>query len=444
MGYRREYQVEARGEVAVRGSIVDVYPSTADHPVRIDLWGDEVDRLSRVLGRRPAFARRRRRDVRSSRCASCSPPTRCARAPPSCSQTQPWGREQWERLAEGQTFDGMESWLPWLTRRRAPAPRSAAERARSSRSSSPAACATAPRSCSTRRRRSRRRSRPRGARDLDADAAPRLSLPFDRLLAHTKAQTGAGARRARQSRHARARRERVRSGRRRRRRRSAGASTRCEADGFRVIVAAEGTGLEGAASRQMLVAEVGAPRRRRSSRRSIAASCCPAHQLALVAEADLTGRRRVHRTPRGAREGHRLLRRARPGDFVVHRVHGVGRYLGMETREMFGVTRDRLVVEFKGGDRVYVDSEDIGLIRKYTGGEDAEAVEDGRRRLGEDARAACASAVRDIAARARRALPHAARDARPRVRARHAVAARRSRTRSRTRRRPTSSRRSTR
>src|SRR4051794_15398230 len=46
MGYRREYQVEARGEVATRGSIVDVYPATADHPVRIDLWGDEVDRLS--------------------------------------------------------------------------------------------------------------------------------------------------------------------------------------------------------------------------------------------------------------------------------------------------------------------------------------------------------------------------------------------------------------
>ena len=46
LGYRREYQVEARGEVAVRGSIVDVYPVTADHPVRIDLWGDEVDRLT--------------------------------------------------------------------------------------------------------------------------------------------------------------------------------------------------------------------------------------------------------------------------------------------------------------------------------------------------------------------------------------------------------------
>ncbi len=45
-GYRREYQVEHRGEVAVRGSIVDVFPATAEHPVRIDLWGDEVDRLT--------------------------------------------------------------------------------------------------------------------------------------------------------------------------------------------------------------------------------------------------------------------------------------------------------------------------------------------------------------------------------------------------------------
>ena len=45
-GYRREPQVEARGQFAVRGSIVDVYPSTATAPVRVDLWGDEVDRLT--------------------------------------------------------------------------------------------------------------------------------------------------------------------------------------------------------------------------------------------------------------------------------------------------------------------------------------------------------------------------------------------------------------
>jgi transcription-repair coupling factor (superfamily II helicase) len=45
-GYRREELVEHRGEFARRGAIVDVFPSTADAPIRIDLWGDEVDRLT--------------------------------------------------------------------------------------------------------------------------------------------------------------------------------------------------------------------------------------------------------------------------------------------------------------------------------------------------------------------------------------------------------------
>src|SRR5437763_9006406 len=46
-GYRREYQVEARGEVAVRGSIVDVYPATDDHPVPIAPLAAEVGRRPR-------------------------------------------------------------------------------------------------------------------------------------------------------------------------------------------------------------------------------------------------------------------------------------------------------------------------------------------------------------------------------------------------------------
>ena len=45
-GYRREYQVEARGELAVRGGIIDVFGSTASLPIRIDLFGDEVERLT--------------------------------------------------------------------------------------------------------------------------------------------------------------------------------------------------------------------------------------------------------------------------------------------------------------------------------------------------------------------------------------------------------------
>ena len=57
-GYRREELVEHRGEVARRGAIIDVFPSTADAPIRIDLWGDEVDRLTDVQRQRPAQHRR--------------------------------------------------------------------------------------------------------------------------------------------------------------------------------------------------------------------------------------------------------------------------------------------------------------------------------------------------------------------------------------------------
>ena len=45
VGYERVPQVEERGEMAVRGGLLDVYPSTADGPVRIDWFGDEVESL---------------------------------------------------------------------------------------------------------------------------------------------------------------------------------------------------------------------------------------------------------------------------------------------------------------------------------------------------------------------------------------------------------------
>src|SRR5207253_2253030 len=185
----------------------------------------------------------------------------------------PWGREQWERRAEGNTFDGMESWLPWLTSDEhllpdllPPSalvaiiePRRLRDRAQELLDEEAALARTLAITW--------------GAQIDDADT-PRLSLPFDRLLAHTGAQP---------------------------------------------------------------------------------VPVLPTQQVALVAEADLTGRRRVHRRARGARKGLDHYEGLTAGDYVVHRVHGVGRYHGMETKEMFGITRDRLVVEFKGGDRVYVD-----------------------------------------------------------------------------------------
>ena len=43
-GYQRTSQVERRGEFAVRGSIIDIFPSTSNTPIRIDTWGDEIER----------------------------------------------------------------------------------------------------------------------------------------------------------------------------------------------------------------------------------------------------------------------------------------------------------------------------------------------------------------------------------------------------------------
>lgn len=44
-GYVRNYQIEGRGQFSIRGGILDVYPLTEENPVRIELWGDEVDSI---------------------------------------------------------------------------------------------------------------------------------------------------------------------------------------------------------------------------------------------------------------------------------------------------------------------------------------------------------------------------------------------------------------
>jgi transcription-repair coupling factor (superfamily II helicase) len=408
MGYRREYQVESRGEVAVRGSIVDVYPTTADHPVRVDLWGDEVDRLSHF-----SVADQRSTDDIDS--VTIFParellPTDDVRARARELLTaEPWGAEQWERLAEGALFDGMESWLPWLTEREHLLPDLLPREA--------LVLLAEP-----------RRLRDRAQELLDEETAlaaalaptwgagdheefPKLSLPFERILDHTTAgfvpllatpdspettqlaatpfdpvvgDTDALVTRL----------------------------NRLRADGFRVLICAEGRGSaqrvaevlagegvvvdvhDGVADRSPLLAQPGihviaAPLDR--------GAVFPSLQLALIAEADLTGRRRVHRKPRGARKGVDLYEGLAPGDYVVHRQHGIGRYTEMVERTMFGFTRDYLVVEFRGNERVYVPTDQIDIIRKYTGGDTPKLSKMGGADW-EKTRARVRKAVRDIAA----------------------------------------------
>jgi transcription-repair coupling factor (superfamily II helicase) len=61
----------------------------------------------------------------------------------------------------------------------------------------------------------------------------------------------------------------------------------------------------------------------------------------------------------------------RSGDYVVHEDHGVGRLLGFETREVAGVTRDYLFIAFRGEDRLYVPHEQLGKVSRYIGADAA-------------------------------------------------------------------------
>ena len=45
LGYVREVQIEGPGQFAVRGGILDIFPLTEEIPVRVELWGDEVDSI---------------------------------------------------------------------------------------------------------------------------------------------------------------------------------------------------------------------------------------------------------------------------------------------------------------------------------------------------------------------------------------------------------------
>ncbi len=84
-------------------------------------------------------------------------------------------------------------------------------------------------------------------------------------------------------------------------------------------------------------------------------------------------RRLVHRRRRaearapGAGRGRLAFSDLRVGDYVVHEDHGVARFAGFETREVGGITRDYLYLEYKGEDRVYVPTDQLAKLSRYVG-----------------------------------------------------------------------------
>lgn len=57
------------------------------------------------------------------------------------------------------------------------------------------------------------------------------------------------------------------------------------------------------------------------------------------------------------------------GDFVVHKNHGIGKYLGLQTLEVGGMHRDYLTIQYQNGDTISVPVDHLDLLSKYTAGE---------------------------------------------------------------------------
>ncbi|WP_329322538.1 MULTISPECIES: transcription-repair coupling factor [unclassified Streptomyces] len=104
----------------------------------------------------------------------------------------------------------------------------------------------------------------------------------------------------------------------------------------------------------------------------------PALKLAVLTETDLSGQKAAGKD--GARMPARRRKTIDPltleaGDYIVHEQHGVGRYIEMVQRTVQGATREYLVVEYapakrgQPGDRLYIPTDQLEQITKYVGGE---------------------------------------------------------------------------
>ncbi len=129
-----------------------------------------------------------------------------------------------------------------------------------------------------------------------------------------------------------------------------------------------------------------------------------AGEIAVVTETELYAERVAQRRKRPARtrDADALIHNLNElaiGAPVVHETHGVGRFAGLATLEMNGTAQEFLILHYAGDDKLYVPVSGLDLIGRYTGGDEEHAP---LHKLGsgqwEKARRKAAEQVRDVAA----------------------------------------------
>ena len=343
--------MEHRGEFALRGGVLDVFPGTARRPVRLDYWGDEVESIREFV---PST------QLSTDRVALVEvPATRELipdedlrdRARRAAREAPERFADQLERLADGLFVEGAETLAPFLFDHM-PTPAELL----------PAGSWVV----LTHAHRTIDRAR---AAHLEAEAlAEATSWPARRVVRSLDDAIG----------------DRVR------------VHLTEFAEGLDLGLAGWGTAQGNAAE---LAARAGpcasagtascSPRT--ATDRSSAPARCSARastvepvespladgflfepgELAVITEEDLFGSRRHTRAaPRFTRRRtDSIADELEPGDYAVHRIHGVGRYTGITHRALAGAERDYLVLEYAGGDKLFVPSDAVGMVAKYVGGD---------------------------------------------------------------------------
>ena len=96
----------------------------------------------------------------------------------------------------------------------------------------------------------------------------------------------------------------------------------------------------------------------------------PDDRLAVITEREIKGRLKLQRRGR-AGQARRIAdySELKAGDFVVHVAHGIGKYMGVETIELNGVHRDYFHIRYAADDKLYVPTDQVQLLQKYIGSE---------------------------------------------------------------------------
>ncbi len=420
--YSRVDLVEKRGEFAVRGGIVDVFPPTAEHPVRVEFWGDEVEeiRAFAVADQRALHAVDR---LWAPPCRELLLTDEVRRRAAELGAAHPVLVELTDKIAAGIAVEGMESLAPALVDEMEllvdlmPAdthvivldPERARARAHDLVATSDeflgaswAAAAgggTAPidlgaasyRSLSDVRHRSLEHHLPWWTMSpfgLDeeitaVDSGPLRDDLGEIVSIDIDVTVGAVPTRNLPAKPVEAYRGDLEH--------AVSDIRGWLADGYRVVVVHPGAGpaqrmTELLAEHDVAARLVGADADVEPATGVVVVTTGsltqglvdPVNKIALVTGDDLSGQRASTRDMR--KMPARRKRQIDPlelkaGDYVVHEQHGVGRFVEMRKREVHGATREYLVLEYgaskRGGppDRLFVPADALDQVTRYVGGE---------------------------------------------------------------------------